>query len=260
MVATTRMVARTNSVVRSAPTGARWSMLADAVLTFVVLELLVTASAFAIAQWLDLPALFAWRAAAVCGAAGTAIVWLAARRLARAGFGAANRVTSIRVALAALVAAFVGEPYAFASAWLVVGIATVALLLDGLDGWLARRSHQVTSFGARLDMETDAALTLVLSLLCWQFGKAGIWILAIGLMRYVFVAAAVVAPWLRRSLPYSRRRQTVCVLQLSGLLVVVSPLLPVPASSVVGAATLLLLSISFAIDVEWLARRHAHVQ
>ena len=39
-------------------------------------------------------------------------------------------------------------------------------------------------------METDAAFTLVLCALVLQAGQAGPWVLAAGLMRYAFVAAA----------------------------------------------------------------------
>ena len=56
-----------------------------------------------------------------------------------------------------------------------------------MDGWRAGR-EQASAFGARFDMETDAALILILSLLVWQHGKAGAGSLRCGLMRYAFVA------------------------------------------------------------------------
>ena len=42
-------------------------------------------------------------------------------------------------------------------------MATVALLLDAVDGQVARRTNTVSALGARFDMETDAFLVLVLS-------------------------------------------------------------------------------------------------
>jgi hypothetical protein len=57
---------------------------------------------------------------------------------------------------------------------------------------------------------------------------------------------------MRRALPPSRRRQTVCILQSAGLLTALSPLFPSPASDVVALATLIMLTASFAIDVRWL--------
>ena len=76
-------------------------------------------------------------------------------------------------------------------AWLAVATVVVVAALDGVDGWLARRDAQASSFGARFDMETDAAFILILSVLVWQHGKAGAWVLGCGLMRYVFVAAGL---------------------------------------------------------------------
>ncbi len=52
-------------------------------------------------------------------------------------------------------------------------------------------------FGALLDMETDAFLMLVLSTLVWAEGRAGVWVLLIGAMRYLFVGASFVLPALR---------------------------------------------------------------
>ena len=72
---------------------------------------------------------------------------------------------------------------------------------DAADGALARRQGLASAFGARFDMETDAAFTLVLSALVWQAGQAGAWVLASGLMRYAFVGAAIALPWLAGPLP-----------------------------------------------------------
>ena len=41
-------------------------------------------------------------------------------------------------------------------------------LLDLVDGWVARRTGTASPFGARFDLETDAALILVLSWLVWR--------------------------------------------------------------------------------------------
>jgi phosphatidylglycerophosphate synthase len=135
-------------------------------------------------------------------AAGAALAWRALGHGAhpQPRFGAANRVTLGRLALAALLAALLGEALprppleasaALPVAWLIVAAATLAALLDAVDGALARRSGLASDFGARFDMETDAAFTLVLSALVLQAGQAGPWVLAAGLMRYAFVAAGL---------------------------------------------------------------------
>ena len=178
-------------------------------------------------------------------------------------FGAANRVTLARLALAALLAALVGEPMlqppltaspAEAAAWLIVIVAALAAVLDAVDGPLARRNGMASAFGARFDMETDAGFTLVLSALVLQAGQAGPWVLAAGLMRYAFVAAARPWPWLAGALPPSRRRQAVCVLQIATLIACLAPVVPPAVASVGAAAGLALLAASFALDVRTLAR------
>lgn len=177
-------------------------------------------------------------------------------------FGPANRVTLGRLGMAALLAALVGEalprpPLASmpAAAWWLVVIATATALLDAVDGALARRSGLASAFGARFDMETDAAFTLVLCALVLQAGQAGPWVLASGLMRYAFVAAARPWPWLAGALPPSRRRQTVCVVQIAALIVCLGPIVPPPLAAGLAALSLALLTLSFAIDVRTLARQ-----
>jgi phosphatidylglycerophosphate synthase len=174
-------------------------------------------------------------------------------------FGAANRITLARLVVALLLLAMLGEPLPVPDpvAWAVVVIATAAALLDAADGPLARASGMASEFGARFDLETDALMVLVLCGLIVHFGKAGPWVLAAGLMRYAFVAAAGVWPWLARPLPPSLRRKTVCVLQISGLIVCLGPSIARGWSAAIAAAGLAMLSYSFAADIRWLAR-HRH--
>jgi phosphatidylglycerophosphate synthase len=192
---------------------------------------------------------------------GAACVWRALPAHApHARFGPGNGVTALRLAMVALLAAGVGEPATRAPvlAWAAVVLATVAALLDAVDGPLARRRHLASSFGARFDMETDAFLILVLSVLVLQFGKAGAWVLAAGAMRYAFVLAAGVWPWLAAPLPPSLRRKTVCVVQIVMLIVCLGPIIPVAWSTAIAATGLAALVYSFGVDIVWLARqRHA---
>jgi len=168
-------------------------------------------------------------------------------------FGPANTLTTLRLALVALIAAALAEPHTATLAWAVTTVAIIASGLDGVDGWLARRSTLTSAFGARFDMETDALLILVLSALAWRWDRAGVWVLACGLMRYAFVAAAWVWRWMAWPLPPSWRRKFVCVVQIVGLAIVVAPVLPPPLSVWLAAATLVMLTWSFAVDVWWLA-------
>jgi phosphatidylglycerophosphate synthase len=170
-------------------------------------------------------------------------------------FGPANIVTTMRAALVSLTAALLGEPHLSSVAWAAAVLGGVATALDGVDGWLARRSSMASRFGARYDMELDALLILVLALIAWRHGKAGPWIVLAGAMRYLFVGAGYLWQWLDAPLPPSSRRQTVCVVQLLGLGIVVSPFVATPASVGIAAATLAALTWSFGVDVLWL-RRH----
>ena len=165
--------------------------------------------------------------------------------------GPANLVTGTRALLVALLAALTLEPAIHSLGWWLVGTATVAASLDLADGWLARRTRLASAFGARFDMEVDALLILVLSVLVWRAGLTGLWVLASGLMRYAFVAAALALPWMNQALPPSRRRQTVCVVQIAALIAALAPIVPPLAAVTLSAASLTLLTWSFWVDVAW---------
>lgn len=174
---------------------------------------------------------------------------------AHRGLGPANRVTLLRGTLVAILAgALAGFPALAGQAGWLAALALVALALDGVDGWVARRWRCASDFGARFDMELDAFLILVLCGLLLALGKAGAWVLAIGAMRYVFVAAMAVWRWLDAPLPERWRRKAVCVWQVASLLVCLLPQVgPGLASGFLGIA-LALLAWSFAVDVRWLYR------
>jgi phosphatidylglycerophosphate synthase len=171
-----------------------------------------------------------------------------------ARFGPANYVTMLRAAVVALAASLLIDPPSERVAWFVVGATACLAALDGLDGWLARRTGLASAFGARFDMEIDALLILVLSLFVWQHDKAGVWVLACGLMRYAFVAAGWVLPWMAGPLPPTLRGKSVAVAQFAGLSLALAPVVPAPASAIIAAITLAALVWSFAIDVRRLWR------
>lgn len=170
-------------------------------------------------------------------------------------FGLANGVTLLRAGATAVFAAVAIEPTllgAPSAAWGAFGLAAGVLALDGIDGWLARRQGLASPFGARFDMEVDALLILVLAALALGLGKAGPWVLMIGLLRYVFVAAGRLWPWLARPLPASNRRRLVCALQIAVLALILAPPVAPPLSSALAAGALAALAASFAADVAWL--------
>ena len=173
--------------------------------------------------------------------------------LRRCRLGPADRVTLARATLIGAVTAVVvesvlrPEPVA-----LVVPLAAVALALDTVDGWVARRTGTVSEFGARFDMEADAFLILVLS--GFVADSLGGWVLAIGLMRYAFAAVGWVVPWMRAELPPRYWRKVVAATQGVVLVVAASGLLPRPVVVALVALALALLVESFGRDVDWLWR------
>jgi phosphatidylglycerophosphate synthase len=207
-------------------------------------------------SWIGAGVSYPIMAAAFFGVLFTAVVAVAGARTPHVRFGPANVVTTARAMLAALAAGLAGQSASPALLWPVIGVTALMAVLDGLDGWLARATRTVSAFGARFDMETDAAFILVLSVLVWQYEKAGIWVLGCGLMRYAFVGAGQVLPWLAKPLRATRRGRTVAILQLAGLGIALAPIVPRPASAAVAGVTLAALGWSFAVDVAWLWRHH----
>ncbi len=186
-----------------------------------------------------------------------AVVALIRGRMARfphARFGLCNVVTLVR---AAMVAALLAVVWQGPQGWDVLAVATVALVLDGVDGWLARRSGLSSDFGARFDMETDAALALVLAGHVWLGGMTGAEVLLLGGMRYAFVAASWPFPWLAAPLPDRFGRKVVCVIQIAALILLQVPdLVPGVARAVAWGAVAALIW-SFGRDVLWLWRNRA---
>jgi phosphatidylglycerophosphate synthase len=199
--------------------------------------------------------------AVTCLAAIAAIVVVGRKRhhpFAR--FGPANQVTMLRAVLVAVIAGFIGEMPSTAAATAIVSMSLVAAMLDGVDGWLARRTRLASAFGARFDMEVDALLILVLALLVWRYDRAGGWVVWSGLLRYLFVAAGWVLPWMERRLPPSVRRQALCVVQIGGLILAMAPIVPQRFAAPVVAIGLVGLGYSFLVDTVWLWRSHRREQ
>ncbi|MCL7940511.1 CDP-alcohol phosphatidyltransferase family protein [Halomonas sp. ATCH28] len=171
------------------------------------------------------------------------------------GLGLANRITLWRGTLIALLAGTLADPGLLAQyAVPLAALALLALVLDGVDGAVARRTSTQSEFGARFDMELDAFLILVLCLALLSLGKAGPWVLAIGAMRYAFVIAGLKLSWLTAALPESRRRKAVCVWQVAALMIALLPVAGTTATTWLAGSALVGLAGSFIIDIRWLYR------
>jgi phosphatidylglycerophosphate synthase len=192
----------------------------------------------------------AWATGLVFGLALVLLTGWGLRRTGRGRFGPADWITFGRATLVGCAAELIADGQQ-PVAWLV-GLIAVALALDGVDGQVARRTGTTSEFGARFDMEVDAFLIL---LLCVQVAEtAGLWVLAIGLMRYAFVAASWAMPWLTAPLYPSMARKTVAAVQGVVLVGAVSEILPAAWTFAAVAVALTSLVWSFGRDVVWLAR------
>lgn len=196
------------------------------------------------------PAALALSVVGYLAAAATAAAYMR-RHYPHADLGLCNLVTLGRLLLTSALLAPLIAP---GTVWGIVAVASSALALDGVDGWLARREARESAFGARFDMEVDTALGVILALNAWAAGVAGPMVLLLGLPRYLFAAAAWPWPWLHRPLPDRYGRKVVCVAQIAALIALQLPALSGAPATAIVIATLVALGWSFGRDVMWLYR------
>ncbi|HSO64973.1 MAG TPA: CDP-alcohol phosphatidyltransferase family protein, partial [Ornithinibacter sp.] len=187
---------------------------------------------------------------------GAALAGVLVRGLARAGrdtLGPADLVTLGRALLACGVAALTAESLLGHDVTPALLVLTVpALVLDAVDGRVARRTGTVTAFGGRFDGEVDAFLILVLSVAVAP--STGWWVLAAGLARYAFAVAGWALPWMRGRLEFRYWRKVVTATVGVVLTVAVADVLPRWLTVVAVVVALALLAESFGRDVWWLWR------
>ena len=193
----------------------------------------------------------------LAGMAFAIVLWrllvTALQRSGRHRLGPADTVTLARSVLIGGVTALAADSLTRpVDVPVLVTLTVCALLLDAVDGQVARRSRTASAFGARFDMEVDAFLLLVLSLLLVE--PLGGWALAVGAMRYGFVALGLALPWLTAALPARFSRKVVAAVQGVVLVVAVAGVLPQDAAAAAVAAALAALCWSFGLDARWLYR------
>ena len=179
---------------------------------------------------------------------------MSAGRYPHARLGLCNAITLTRAAGIAVMAGLVFAPVT-GLGWLLVALAGGLLVLDGLDGWAARRARLQSAFGARLDVESDVAFALTLAALAVALGQVGPWFLLLGLMRPLFLGAGRIWPALRAPLPEARWRKRMAALQMTVQVVLIAPVLAPPLSVWLGAGMLAAMLVSFAVDIRWLLRQ-----
>src|SRR4051794_28609249 len=168
-----------------------------------------------------------WAVGLAYAAIGGAALAVLASRSGNERLGPANAVTLGRATLvggvAALVADSLTEPTSVPT---LVALTVVALALDTVDGWVARRTRTASQLGWRFDQEVDSFLILVLSVYV-AFSIAW-WVLAIGLARYAFALAGGLWPWMAGTLPPRYWGKVVAAVQGIVLTIAAADVLPRP--------------------------------
>jgi phosphatidylglycerophosphate synthase len=194
----------------------------------------------------------------LAGAAYAAGLWVllggAVRRAGALALGPADLVTLARAVLVGAVTALVADGLWTGATTVapLVGFTLVALLLDAVDGRVARRTGTVSALGARFDMEVDAFLVLVLSVHVAVLVEPSA--LAIGAMRYAFVLASWALPWMRATLPTRISAKVVAAVQGIALVVATAQLLAHTYAATLVWSALAALVWSFGGSVAWLWR------
>ncbi len=124
--------------------------------------------------------------------------------------GYANWVTIFRLAVLLSIGFFYSDFDDLTIAYMAV----FALALDGVDGFLARKFKMTSSFGATLDGESDAFFVLLFSAIIYNLGYVGVWILWVGMLRYLYVLVCYIL-WngvLDESVSYFRKTMAVVIM------------------------------------------------
>jgi phosphatidylglycerophosphate synthase len=187
---------------------------------------------------------------------GGGVVALLARGLLRSGasaLGPADLVTLARSVLVGGVAALVADSFVRPiPVGALTALTVVALVLDAVDGRVARYTRTVSAVGARFDMEVDSVLVLLLGV--YVARSLGVWVLAIASVRYFHWIAGHALPWLREPVPPRYWCKVVAAVQGIVLTAVAAGVLPgvVAVLALLGVAALL--AESFGREAWWLWR------
>jgi phosphatidylglycerophosphate synthase len=221
-----------------------------------ILGLLATAALLGVVSATAGLGVAGWIVGLATGSAATALLVTARLRSDQPAIHPADWVTLTRTLLIAGVAGLVADSFGRpVSVTALVTLSTVALVLDAVDGQVARRTGTATPLGARFDGEADAFLILLLSIFVSQ--DYGSWVLLIGAARYALLLAGWLIPWLAAPLPPRYWGKVVAAVQGIVLTVAASGLLDRRTGMIAVAAALLLLAESFGRNVIWLYRTGA---
>ena len=172
---------------------------------------------------------------------------------ARLGWG--NRLTLLRSWLIAATGGFLFQvqPEGAWLSWLPGMIYFFGAVLDRVDGFVARRTGQMSQLGIELDTVSDALGLAVVSALAWSYGQVHWSYLLMGAAYYLFNAGLLVRRMRGRAiypLPPAMHRRAWAGFQMGYLVVALWPLFYPPVTRVAGFAFMLPALAGFVVD--WL--------
>jgi len=168
--------------------------------------------------------------------------------------GWGNALTLIRAMLIACLGGFLLLPRPTGLlAWMPGLLYTLAVIADFFDGYLARKTNQVTRLGGLLDMEADSWGMLFASLLLVRYDQVPFWYVGVGLARYLFLGGMALRNrfgLINHPLPESITRRLFAGLQMGMTCVLLWPIFKPPGT--LWAATFFSLPLFLGFIKDWL--------
>ncbi len=159
--------------------------------------------------------------------------------------GVANIITFIRLLLLILLSFFRRYP----SNLTIISILIFILILDGFDGYFARKYKTSSEFGAHFDMETDAFFIALLTSILYSRGLVPVWILIPGFLRYFYVLLLSIIGWDHIQEPKSNHARIIAILVFSALFTpqVLSKTVYLPITAFASILLIISFGISFVL-------------
>lgn len=153
--------------------------------------------------------------------------------------GPANWITVSRFIILAYVLTF----FEVLPIAIMVSLVTIAVLMDVLDGYIARRTCTQSDFGALFDMEVDSFYVLAMGLYFYFSTGFGLWLLIPGCIRYVYDIVRIV--FVDEKFEPQRQSLAVFLAGFNFMLLIAALLLPSDLSLLVLLISLSVVCISF---------------
>ena len=163
--------------------------------------------------------------------------------------GPANWITSLRL-LGILAIPWMVE---IMCPWCLTAYILGVLAVDGLDGYLARKTNTVSYFGAIFDRESDAFYVWLVCCTLFVTQQMPAWVLLIGMLRYVYVLVLIFIKEPEQPEIKTRRAQVIAAILMIGL--GITFIIPSPYLHLFVGLLLLLVLYSFGRSF-WIMIRH----